>query len=443
MTPEKEHSPLSKEALLSVFTKANRQDQTPLIGIEHEKISFLKADGGAVPYFGERGIHQMMLQLCARYGWEPEYYEGMLLSLSRGKAHITLEPGGQVELSGTASENLLQIKREFVRHLKEVICVCSSLGIELSSLGYHPGRHPQAIEFVPKPRYPLMRHYFQRLGGRGIYMMGNTATAQVNLDLGDEATSIEKFRAAQLASPYVTAIFANSPIAYNALTPYQSIRYWTWLDVDPARCGLLPQGYGADFSYQDYVDWAANAPLFGLYRQGTFIPCGVLTFGEFLERGYDGFHATYDDWIDHLSTVFPEVRLKHTLEVRGADSGGLLHTLSLAGLWRGLLDDPVNRRRIIAEIAPPSSPRHFQYEIARCALRASDDRGPVLERCLWLLKIAKQGLYALSEPLADTVLEPVEEALMKGLCPADEWRLSEHSLSSTLKILEQASYHFG
>jgi glutamate--cysteine ligase len=412
----------NQSALTDIFRRSERSGPL-LLGLEHEKVSYRLSDGGPVPYFGRNGIHHFLLELCARFGWEPEYTEGFLLSLTRGGAKVTLEPGGQVELSGSPLADLADVKAELEAHIIEVLDVGADLGIGFSTLGFHPLRDPDDIEFVPKPRYPLMRNYFKRAGTRGRFMMANTATVQVNLDFANEQDAMEKMRAGQRASPYVSAIFANSPFELGKNTGWASRRYFTWLDVDNTRAGLLHFIERENAGYDDYVAWGLKAPMFGIHRDDVFIPAPPIAFEEFLTSGYAGALANQEDWFDHLGTLFPETRIKRTVELRGADSGNVEHSLAVAGIWRGLLDDPFTRARVLAELPPidalgQGGPRSLQREVAEKGLDGHFGGLAVMDVALQLVALAKQGLYSLGDSLASSVLDPVEEALNEGLSPA-------------------------
>ncbi|MCC6811117.1 MAG: glutamate--cysteine ligase [Deltaproteobacteria bacterium] len=409
--------------LTAIFRRSERKGPL-LLGLEQEKVSYRLDDGGPVPYFGKHGIHRLLLELCARFGWQPEYTEGFLLSLSRGAAKITLEPGGQVELSGSPLTDLLQVQRELTEHIDEVVSIGDDLGIGFSTLGFHPLRNPDDIEFVPKPRYPIMRRYFRSAGTRGRYMMANTATVQVNLDFASEADALEKIRAGQRASPYVTAIFANAPFEHGKDTGWASRRYFTWLDVDNTRAGLLPFLERDDAGYETYARWGLQAPMFGIHRDDLFIPAPPISFQAFLTAGYAGAQPNQEDWYDHLGTLFPEVRIKRTIELRGADSGGIAHSLAVAGMWRGLLDDPDTRRRLLCELPPldalpeAGGPRALQRIVAERGLQGVFGGERIIDVAARLVVLARRGLYALSDPLAGSVLDPVMAALDDGLTPA-------------------------
>lgn len=412
--------PLERSQLDAIFRRAERPRAKHLIGLEQEKVSYRLEDGGPVPYGGPRGIHRLLLELCARFDWQPEHTEGYLLSLARGRAHITLEPGGQLELSGSPWPTVAECEQELAGHLREALEVGRALGIGFSTLGMHPARDPRDIEFIPKPRYRVMRRYFQTSGTRGLYMMGATATTQVNLDFSSEAEAMEKMRAAQLASPYISALFGNSPFEHGRLTPYASRRYFTWLDVDGKRQGMLDALYHPDASYADYIRWALAAPMFGVHRDGEFRPMPPLPFSEYLDHGFGALDPITEDWFDHLGTLYPEVRLKRTIELRGQDSGNLEHSTAIAALWRGLIDDPTARRKLIDLLPVPRDWRAFVHAVAKDGLRATDaDGASALEVAHTLAKIAHSGLRALDEPAADSALEPVWVALDEGLSPAD------------------------
>lgn len=421
LAPPDDH--VSASALTEIFRRSERSGPR-LIGLEHEKVSYRLSDGGPVPYYGKNSIHALLLELCARFDWEPEYTEGFLLSLKKGHAKVTLEPGGQVELSGSPLHDLQAAKHELAQHIDEVVQVGDDLGIGFSTLAFHPLRDPNTIEFVPKPRYPLMRRYFARSGTRGRYMMANTATVQVNLDFASEQDAIEKMRAAQRASPYVTALFANSPFEHGKDTGFASRRYFTWLDVDNTRAGLLAFIERENAGYADYVRWGLQAPMFGIHRGDVFIPAPPISFRTFLTAGYSGALPNQEDWFDHLGSLFPEVRLKRTIELRGGDSGSLEHSLALAGIWRGLLDDPETRRRLLAELPPidalsqAGGPVALQRIVALKGLDGEFDGRRIIDVAARLVSLANEGLFSLGDPLADTVLEPVSVALDEGLSPA-------------------------
>lgn len=435
-----DHRRLDPSQLKDLFRQSETSRPIPLLGLEHEKITYRLSDGGPVPYSGPQSIRALLMRLCTVDGWSPYYVEGNILAATKSRSQVTLEPGGQVELSGSPMSSVAEVRAELFRHMGTVIALGQELGIGFSSLGFHPTRHPDDVEFVPKPRYPLMRRYFKKTGTRGKYMMGNTATVQVNHDFASEEEAVEKFRVAQLISPYLAAMFANSPFEHGELTEWQSRRYFTWLDVDASRSGLLPFAYRDDFSYDAYVQWALKAPVFGIVRDEQFMAMGDITFGDFLQGGYEGQFAHHADWEDHLGTLFPEVRLKKTIEVRSVDSGSSAHAVAVVAMCRGLLDVKASRRTILSDMAAPRAIREFQRDVAHYGVNARDANGPILERCRFLAKLAQQGLYAFADPAADDALLPVFEALEEGSCPADEWRHATHRDVSGLELLERSVF---
>lgn len=433
--------PLERGKLTEIFERSCKTNGSSLIGIEHEKVSYRLSDGGPVPFRGANSIEALLQGFCARYGWEPTLVEGAVLAATSPGAlsQITLEPGGQVELSGSPLANVAAVKSELDKHLSDLLAVATPLDIGFSSLGFHPARRPIDITFVPKPRYRVMREYFGHTGTRGLHMMACTATVQFNHDFTSEAEAMEKLRVGQLVSPYVSALFCNSPFEEGTLTEWRSRRYFTWLDVDPIRCGLLGFAYREDASFADYAAWALAAPLYGIVRAGHFMPIVRQTFAEYMERGFEGHHATQADWIDHLGTLYPEVRLKRTIEMRGVDSGTLPHVYAATALCRGLIDDATSRREIAATFKRPHDPLALQRAVAHDGVLARDDEGPILAKCRFLIELAARGLARLGDGAA-ALLDPAREAAARGACPADEWRETGASKLSPLQILNNSRY---
>jgi glutamate--cysteine ligase len=310
------------------------------LGAEHEKLGVLLPDGAPVPYHGERGIEALFTRLMAR-GWEAVREGQEVIALRRAGERVTLEPGGQLELSGDPLPDLAASADEIRGHLAELAGPSRALGIGWLGLGFRPFGRLDDIEWVPKGRYAVMRAELPRLGSRGHDMMKRTATIQANVDYADEEDAGRKLRAAHSVSSLVTALFAASPIADGRDTGMQSVRAYSWLDTDERRCGLLPFVFSDEGGgiFRRYVEWALDVPLLFLYRDGVYREAGGVTFRRFLREGIDGRRPTLDDWDTHLTTLFPEARLKQYLEVRSADAGPLPMVLALPALWKGLLYD--------------------------------------------------------------------------------------------------------
>ena len=348
-TAHRPHEPLRREALVRFFEAAIRPDPaTHLIGTELEKFGVLSAQPGAPlqPVRYREHVLPVLEQLVDRFGWEagPDRGEhGEMVELRRRGASITLEPGGQLELSGAPLGDVHQTCAEFTEHYHELHTVSEPLGLTWFAAGHHPWATRDEIDWMPKGRYAVMRAYLPTRGRLALDMMLRTCTVQANFDYASEAQAGERLRLASAMSPVVTAMFANSPYVEGRTTGYQSWRSHVWTDVDNDRCGIRPFFFEPGFSFEKYVDWALQVPMFFVKRGDTYWPMH-LPFSHFLEHGFtapDGthHHAVWGDWVTHLSTLFPEVRLKPHLEFRSADAVGSRFVCALPALLEGLLYD--------------------------------------------------------------------------------------------------------
>jgi len=333
-----------EDDLLAHFVAGAKPRERWGVGVEYERIGVFRETGRAVPYAGERSVERLLNVMAGERGWEPHGEDGRVLALARGAAHVTLEPGAQVELSTGVHRSLLTLREEMQGCLADIEEASRPLGIALLGLGLQPLTALGDIEFIPKKRYAIMREYLPRRGSRAHIMMKQTASIQVNLDYGSEADAADKLRTAMGLSPLVTALYANSPIREGTLTGYMSFRAWVWQDTDPDRCGLLPFVFKDGAGFADYLDYALDVPMFFVVRDDVWKPAQGMTFRKFIRKGFDGWRATLDDFVLHLSTLFPEVRLKQYVEVRGADSGDPAAVMALAAFWKGILYDGASRR---------------------------------------------------------------------------------------------------
>ena len=314
------------------------------IGTEHEKFPFFIDTLAPVPYEGPRSIRALLEALRDRLGWAPLMEGEHIIGLKdeKGGGCITLEPGGQFELSGAAVQNLHETCEEVHDHLAHVRAAGSELGIGFLGLGFSPLWTLDETPVMPKGRYRIMREYMARTGRLGRDMMFRSATVQVNLDFSSEADMVKKFRVSLALQPVATALFANSPFTEGRPNGYLSWRSAIWLDTDPDRTGMLPFVFEEGFGFERYVDYALDVPMYFVHREGRYINAAGMSFRDFL-RGelpaLPGELPTLKDWEDHLSTIFPEVRLKRFLEMRGADSGPWRMLCALPALWTGLLYD--------------------------------------------------------------------------------------------------------
>ena len=310
------------------------------VGTEYEKVGVLRESGTAAPFSGPRGIEAVLRGLADRFGWEPKLDRGRIIALYGGKATITVEPGGQLELSGEQCESIHCAHHELIEHIRQVTTVGADLGIAFLGLGIQPVSTVDEIEWVPKRRYEIMGPYMRRVGSLGQRMMKQTATVQANFDFGDERDAMQKLRVSMGLVPLISAMFANSSISEGRLNGFMTVRGHIWTDTDSARSGMLPFVFGPTAGVDDYVEYALDVPMYFIMRGGDYIDLTGLTFRRFLGGGHDGEWATVEDWALHLTTLFPEVRLKRYIEVRSADSQPPEMMLALPALMKGVLYEP-------------------------------------------------------------------------------------------------------
>jgi glutamate--cysteine ligase len=366
------------------------------IGTEHEKFGFRLADLRPPTYEGPQGI-RAVLEGLAQFGWTPVLEGGHLIALKKDGASVTLEPAGQLELSGAPLENLHQTCRETAGHLGELKIVSDRLGIGFLGMGFQPKWTREDMPWMPKGRYKIMREYMPKVGGLGLDMMTRTCTVQVNLDFASEADMIKKFRVSLALQPIATALFADSPFREGQPNGYLSYRSHIWTDTDRDRTGMLDFVFEDGFGFERYVDYILDVPMYFVYREGRYIDAAGLSFRDFL-RGelsvLPGEKPTLSDWNDHLTTAFPEVRLKRYLEMRGADGGPWSRLCALPAFWTGLLYDDA------ALDAAWDLVRDFSMQertalrdgVPRQALKLPFRNSNVMELARESLKIAAHGL---------------------------------------------------
>ncbi|WP_334182930.1 glutamate--cysteine ligase [Novosphingobium sp.] len=311
------------------------------IGTEHEKFVYDTADHHAPSYDEEGGIRDMLGALT-EYGWEPIVEGGNVIALKGSDGNVSLEPAGQLELSGAPLENLHQTCAETGRHLAQVKTIGDRIGKAFLGLGMWPDKTRAELPIMPKGRYDIMLRHMPRVGTMGLDMMLRTCTIQVNLDYSSEADMVKKFRTSLALQPLATALFANSPFTEGKPNGYLSYRSHIWSDTDPARTGMLPFVFEDGFGYERYVDYMLDVPMYFVFRDGKYIDAAGHSFRDFLKGELSvlpGEKPRLSDWTDHLSTAFPEVRLKSFLEMRGADGGPWGRICALPALWVGLLYD--------------------------------------------------------------------------------------------------------
>lgn len=334
---------LSREDdLFELFRSAEKPPVEHRIGAEAEKFGVFQ-DGSPLHYTDPSGksVLGVLDALVSQHGWtpEPESPGGPLIALRRGRASVTLEPGGQLELSGAPLEDIHQICAEARGHLAEIRDTSEEMGVTWLGVGFHPFARQEDLDWVPKARYGIMQKYLPTKGKYGLDMMRRTATVQANYDFSNEEDALRKLKVSLRLAPLTTAMFANSPFYEGKPWGGKSYRARVWTDVDNDRAGLVPHVWKEGARYADYVAWALSAPMFLVKREGAIVANTGQSFHDFWKNGFEGHRATFGDWEMHLNTLFPEVRLKRTLEVRGADSLPANLACALPGLFTGIFYD--------------------------------------------------------------------------------------------------------
>ncbi|MDP1696972.1 MAG: glutamate--cysteine ligase [Xanthomonadaceae bacterium] len=398
------------------------------IGTEHEKFGFQLDDLRPLSFDGERGIEAVLRGLAAN-GWAPITEHGHIIALSRDGASVTLEPAGQLELSGAPLASIHETCAEVSAHLREVKSVSDALGVGFLGMGFQPKWRREDMPWMPKGRYQIMRNYMPKVGSLGLDMMTRTCTVQVNLDFASEADMIKKFRVSLALQPIATALFADSPFTEGKPNGYLSYRSQIWTDTDPDRTGMLDFVFEEGFGFERYVDYMLDVPMYFSYRNGEYIDCSGLSFRDFLAgklAPLPGALPTLNDWSDHLTTAFPEVRMKKFLEMRGADGGPWNRLCALPAFWVGLLYDDAALDAawdLVRDFT--SEERHALRDgVPKYALKLPFRGASVRELAIETLKIAEAGLARRRVLCAqggdETVfIEPLLEIALANQTPAE------------------------
>ncbi|WP_144185935.1 glutamate--cysteine ligase [Elioraea rosea] len=394
------------------------------IGTEHEKIVFRKDDLSPPPYQGEAGIRSLLEGIAAT-GWEPVTDKGNVIGLKRGRGNVSLEPGGQFELSGAPMADLHATKAELDEHLDACRSVGGRLGLAFLPHGFHPLKRRDEMPWMPKSRYAIMRRYMPLKGKLGLDMMLRTSTVQVNLDFADEADMVEKFRISLALQPVAIALFANSPFTEGRPNGFRSFRANVWTDTDPDRCGIPSFVFDKGFGYERWVEYLLDVPMYFVMRDGQYIDVAGQSFREFMEGrlpGMPGERPTVGDFADHITTAFTEVRLKRYLEMRGADSGPPGMLMALPALWTGLLYDKGAQAEALALVTdhPCGDYQALHRDVPRLGLAAPWCDGTVRSLAREVVSIAKRGLSARAMG-EEVYLAPLEEIVETGRTLADRW----------------------
>ena len=424
-------SPLieSRDDLLAVFSGGEKAPDAWRIGTEHEKFVYRTSDHRAPSHEEPGGIRDLLTGLT-EFGWQPVIEGGNIIALTGSDGTISLEPAGQLELSGAPLRNLHETCAEAGRHLKQVKAVGERLGLGFLGLGMWPDKARAELPIMPKGRYAIMLDHMPRVGKLGLDMMLRTCTIQVNLDYSSEADMVKKFRVGLALQPVATALFANSPLTEGRPNGFKSFRSHIWEDTDPHRTGMLPFVFDGDFGYDRYCDYALEVPMYFVFRDGRYIDAAGQSFRDFL-RGelpaLPGEKPRLSDFTDHLSTAFPEVRLKSFLEMRGADGGPWGRICALPALWVGLLydDQALDAAWDRVKHWTIEQRETLRHSVPRLALDAAVPGGGTMrELAAEVLEIASAGLSRRCELNASGdnesgFLDPLREVVSSGRSPAD------------------------
>jgi len=417
----------SKAQLVETLADGCKPKADWRIGTEHEKFPFATSDLSALPYAGARSIHAILMGLT-QFGWEPVREGDNVISLKQdGKGTVSLEPGGQLELSGATVATLHQTAAEIDEHLAQVKAVTAPLGGGMLGLGMTPTWRREDIQWMPKGRYAIMRAYMPTVGTMGLDMMARTCTVQVNLDYASEADMVKKLRVSLALQPLATALFANSPFTDGKPNGFLSYRANIWRHTDLGRTGLLPFAFEAGMGFERYVDYLLDVPMYFVYRNG-FIDVAGQSFRDFMNgrlSALPGEAPTIADWVDHMSTAFPEVRVKNYLEMRGADVGDRDRLIALPALWVGLLYDQNSLEAAWSLVKDWNEADREQLyrDVSKQGLAARIKGRPLKDIAVEVVGLAQAGLKgrANRDGGADEsrYLDPLREIAESGLTPAE------------------------
>lgn len=423
----------SNEQLYGLLHASEKPASRRRIGAEMEKFGVRRSDGAAVTYGGTRavGVEHFLKAFVDDCGYvaEHEVPGGPVIALAREvhgvRESVTLEPGGQLELSGGAHVDLHAVKAEFDTHMRELGRMSVEENVAWLGLGFQPFAKREDYTFVPKLRYAVMREYLPTRGQYGLDMMLRTSTVQANFDYASEAEAMQMLRLGMRLAPLTVALFSNSPYLEGRAGDCLSYRARVWTSVDPDRSGLVPPVWQEGAGYEAYMQWVLDAPMFMFKRDGKTVDNRGQRFRDFLEKGFEGHRATEADWEGHVNTMFPEVRLKRTLEIRGADAQRDGMAIALPALWTGLLYDAqalgeaLERTRGLSLELVEASRARVPYEGPRAML---GDKS-IVEWARALVPLASEGLArrarATGIPDEQSLLDPLREHVARGTCPAD------------------------
>jgi glutamate--cysteine ligase len=428
--PQSAGGPISSRAdLVAHIAAGSKPREQWRIGTEHEKFVYGLKDRKPLPYDGPSSI-RALLEGMERFGWKPILEGENIIGLSQNGAALSLEPGGQFELSGAPLKTVHETCVEVNTHLKQVREVCADIEAGCLGVGYAPTWRLDDVPVMPKGRYAIMRRYMPKVGGYGLEMMFRTCTVQGNFDFGSEADMVKKFRVALALQPVATALFANSPFREGKANGFLSLRSQIWTDVDNDRAGMLPFVFEDGFGFERYVDYALDVPMYFVYRDGRYIDVAGKSFRDFLTgriAELKGITPMMSDWADHLTTIFPEARLKSYLEVRGADGGTWRRICGLPALWAGIFYDStaLDAAWDLVKDWTAEERESMRATVPKLAFKTPFRKTNLLELARRMLELAAHGLQARgaldsSGGTEEGFLQPLQELVERGQTRADE-----------------------
>ena len=431
--PQSGGGPIERHEQLAEFLSSGcKSPESFRIGTEHEKFGYCLETLKPLPYYGERSVHAVLAGLRDRFGWAPVEEGGNLIGLSKNGETVSLEPGGALELAGRPLDTIHQTCDEVNAHLREVKEVADAIGVGFIGLGAAPHWRHEDMHQMPKGRYKLMDAYMDRVGTHGKQMMYRTCTVQVNLDFASEADMVQKFRVALARQPVATALFANSPVFEGKVHGYQSWRMRIWQDLDADRTGMLPFVFEDGMGFERYVDYALDVPMYFVYRDGRYVDALGQSFRDFLKGklpALPGETPTLSDWADHLTTIFPDARIKKFMEMRGADSGPWRRLCALPAVWGWLMYDQgaLDAAGDLCKGWTSEEREQLRLDAARHGLRAEIAGRSLRENAGACLDIADRGLRARARAGADGLipdethfLNALKDIVDRGETPSDE-----------------------
>lgn len=388
----------SKDQLVEYLAEGCKSPDEFRLGAEQEMFVFSGEDYRPAEYDGAAPGIKALLERLVDFGWERVLENGNPIGLTREGCSITLEPGGQIELSGAPLQDVHQVSDEAASYYRELEAVAGDLGLSFLSIGFQPKHSPEQIPWMPKQRYAIMRAWMPKQGGLGLDMMQRTSSMQVNVDFASEADMVKKFRVALALQPIAVALFANSPSDLSDQNGYKSYRSKIWEDTDPDRCGSLPFVFESGMGFEKYVDYVLDVPMYFVQREGQYVDASGLSFRDFLAGRLPilpGQRPQLTDWANHLSTVFPQVRLKQYLEMRGADSGDApVRVPAVTALWAGLLYDDAALDAAWQRVSDWTLEEKTGLErgVAKQGYRTPFRSESIQELALWMLELSREGL---------------------------------------------------